>query len=738
MSLPASFPIPADAPPPRACVRIERPMPGLAVLVFDPPHRSLAVFDGPLLRDLDAAVQECEADRSLRGLVLTGRASDQFLGGADVEAILQLADGTAAREIVLAVHAIFSRVARSRLHTVAAIGGAAPGGAYELALCCDHIVATDDKKTQLGLPEVKLGIFPAWGGVHRLPRRVGVVGALDAILSGRLYGARDALRRGLIDRVTKPELLLRVAADLALGRTKAPRRRRGLAAWLIDRNPLALGFIARGARQQIARQTRGRYPAPPRALDLVLASLRDPARRWAEIEAEAVGPLVAGNISKHLIHLFLDSEAAKKQARTFGTARPRRVEHAGVVGGGVMGGAIASLLAEQGYWTRLADLAPEALDAALLEHRAVVGKLKKQRRLDPAGADAAIDHLDVTRDTATLRRADLVIEAVAERLDVKRKVLGALAKNLRADAILATNTSSLSVDAIAEGLPNPERCVGLHFFNPVRKMPLVEVVRGTHTSDEVLATTCAVAVRLGKTPVVVRDVAGFLVNRCLGPYLDEAVRLFVDGADPTHVDRLLVEFGMPMGPYALLDEVGFDIAAHAGASLQAAYGARMLASDGLAGFLEVGRLGKKSGHGFYRHDRKHGGRPVVSDFNHFHQRGVKARALTADQIVDRLVLPMVNEVIRCLAEGVVASAAEADLAMVFGTGFAPFLGGPLRWVDSVGLKEFSHRLDAAAAAEDVLARGEGVERFLPTARLRELVKSGGSLCGSPPTSAPPG
>ncbi len=738
MSLPKSFPIPQDAPPPGACIKVERPEPGLAVLVFDPPHRSLAVFDGPLLRDLDAALAAVEADASLQGLVLTGRASDQFLGGADVEGILQLEDEAAGRDIVLAVHAIFARVAHSRLRTVAAIGGAAPGGAYELALCCDRIVATDDKKTQLGLPEVKLGIFPGWGGVHRLPRRVGIVGALDAILSGRLFAARDALRRGLVDRVTKPELLRKVAADLALGRSKAPRRRRGLAGWLVDRNPLALAFIGRRARAQIMRQTRGRYPAPLRALDLVLASLRHAPRRFAEVEAAAIGPLVAGPISKNLVRLFLDSETAKKQGRAFGTGKPRRVERAGVVGGGVMGGAIASLLAEKGCQTRLADLAPEALDAALHEHRAGVTKLLKQRRLAPADADAAIDRLDVTRDTTTLRAADVVIEAVAERLDVKRKVLGSLATALRPDAILATNTSSLSVDAIADGLPQPERVVGLHFFNPVRKMPLVEVVRGTHTSDEVVATACSLAVRLGKTPVVVRDVAGFLVNRCLGPYLDEAVRLFVDGADPAKVDRLLVEFGMPMGPFALLDEVGFDIAAHAGASLQAAYGGRMQASDGLASLIAVGRLGKKSGHGFYRHDRKGQRRPVVSDFNHFHQRSASARALTGDQLVDRLILPMVNEAIRCLAEGVVASAAELDLAMVFGTGFAPFLGGPLRWADSVGLRELSHRMDAVAASADVISRSEGLERFLPTPHLRVLVKTGGALYAPAPVAAASG
>jgi len=725
MSTFLGLPMPKDAPAAGACVRLDRPEPGLAVLVFDPPHRSLAVFDAPLLRDLDRALDEVERDASLHGLVLTGRAADQFVAGADVDAILALDEPAAAKAIVRGVHGIFAKLAHSRLFTVAAIGGPAPGGACELSLCCDRIVVSDHAKTQIGLPEVKLGIFPAFGGVHRLPRRVGIPAALDLILNGRMLGPRDALRRGLVDRVTKPETLVEVAAAIALGRETVAGARRGLARWLVDRNPAAVALIGHRTRQVVRAQTRGHYPAPRRALELVLRSLRTPERAWAEREAEELAPLVTGAVCKNLVRLFLMSEQAKKRARP--AAEMRELARAGVIGAGLMGGGIASLLAEKGIWTRLYDLSAQALDAAVAAHRDDVHKAKSKRRLQAHEAQAAVDRLDAARALVGLAGCDLLLEAVAEKLPVKQSVLAEACAQMRADAIVASNTSSLSIGAIAAPLPHPERLVGMHFFNPPKRMPLVEIVRGVQTADDVVAAVCTLAVRLGKTPVVVRDVAGFLVNRCLGPYLDEAVRLFVDGADPLHVDRLLRDFGVPVGPFALLDEVGFDIAAHAAASLHAAYGERMTPSDGLQSLIAAGRLGKKTGHGFYRHDRTGTKRPQISELNHFHQRGTSARAFTGDQVVDRLVLALVNEAARCLEERVVADAADLDLAVVFGTGFAPFRGGPARYADTLGIAEVVRRLQGIGQAPDVLARGAAAGRFAPAPLLHRLATTNGKL-----------
>ncbi|MCC6785420.1 MAG: enoyl-CoA hydratase/isomerase family protein [Planctomycetes bacterium] len=730
----ARMPFPDDAPEPGRCVRLERPEPGLAVLVLDPPHRSLAVLDGPLLRDLETHVATLEQDPQLRGVVITGRSPSQFAAGADVHAILALRDAAQTTELVLAVHELFRRIDRLRARVVAAAGGPVPGGAYELSLACDLIVLADDAKTRVGLPETQLGIVPAWGGCHRLARRVGVPTALEAILGGKLYEPRKALKLGLVDRLTKPEYLLRVACDVAMGREPLAQRGRGAKGILIDRNVAARAVIASQARKQVLGKTHGFYPAPLEAIGLVCGapgtSMEDAALR----EAEVVAKLIVGPVSKNLISLFLGTEEQKKLGRGKGAAAPRPLARIGVLGAGVMGGAIASLAAEKGLDARLMDVASAALDRAELEHRKDVHRKLQRRALAPHEADAAIDRFERTTELLGFARCGLVIEAIAERLDVKRSVFTKLAQQCGPDTILATNTSSLSVDAIAAGVPNPERVCGMHFFNPVKKMPLVEVVRGTHTADHVVATVAALALRLGKTPIVVKDVAGFLVNRILGPYLDEALRLCVAGADLARVDRLMLAFGMPMGPFRLLDEVGLDIARHVGASLGAAYGARMAPSALLDGFATKERLGRKTGLGFYRHGRGKDDVPQLAD--DLAALAIGRIEMRDEEIVDRLVLTMVNEAARCLEEEVVASPRELDLATVLGTGFAPFRGGLLRYADARGLGEVRQRLDELAARPDVAARGEGAQRFTPTRLIVELAERAETFHGPRTRPAP--
>ncbi|RMH03378.1 MAG: hypothetical protein D6702_06095 [Planctomycetota bacterium] len=721
------FPLPENCPEPGACVRIERPEDGLAVLVLDPPHRSLAVLDGPLLRDLDAALDEIEGDSSLRGVVIAGREPLQFAAGADIDAIGAITDPAVLDRVVRMVHGLFGRIAALRPRTVAAVGGPVPGGAFELSLACDLIVAADHPKTRIGLPETQLGIVPGWGGCHRLPRRVGVPAAMQAILAGKLMPAKPAWKKRFVDRLAKPEYLRRVAADLALGREKPRRRGRGWKTWAVDRNPLATALVARQARKMVLARTRGHYPAPLRAIDLVAAACRTPLAAAAAREAAATAELAAGPVCKSLVSIFKGSEAAKKLGRGRDGFEPRRFEHGAVIGAGVMGGAIASLLAEKGIWTRLGDLDPEACDAALRRHRAEIAKKKKRRRLERHEAMLAVDRLDTTTDLGRgFHRAQIVVEAVAERLDVKRKVFAGLAAQVADDCLLATNTSSLSVSAIAEGVPHPERVVGMHFFNPVRKMPLVEVIRGEQTSEEAVTEIAALAVRLGKTPVVVADVAGFLVNRLLGPYLDEAIRLFEEGADPARIDRLMLDFGMPMGPFLLLDEVGLDIASHASQSLHEAYGERMTPATGVAEMMGPDRLGKKTGFGFYRHPKERKAKPVLADDLSRYQTGRAAAALSDAQLVDRMVLAMVNEAARCLEEKVVATAELLDLATVFGTGFAPFRGGVLRYADGEGLAAIRDRL-RRIAEEQVADRPGGPARFTPAPLIEELAARGGSF-----------
>lgn len=691
---------PADAPEPGACVRLERPEPGLARLVLDPPHRpKIAVLDVPLLRDLDRAVGELEQERELRGLVITGREPLSFAAGADVEAIAGVEDPEVAARLARSVQALFQRIHRlgrdggGRARTVAAVGGPVPGGACELALACDCIVLAEHPKSRIGLPEVLLGIFPAWGGTTRLPRRIGVPGALAAILAGKLYPAKPALRLGLVDRLAKPELLLRVAEDVAAGRAPCPRRRRpALLHWLVDRNFLAGALVAAKARRDVLARTKGHYPAPLVALPLIVRAPRIPLEDGLRNEAEAVRELATSRVTKNLIDVFRWSEEARRLGQGEGGVAAKRFTRAAVVGGGVMGAAIASLLSEKGIATRLRDVERAPLDAALHAHRTELEKQRRKRRIERHEASAAIDRLEVTTEARGFARCELAIEAVAERLEVKRAVFAELASLLPATAVLATNTSSLSVGELAAGLPRPERVVGLHFFNPVRSMPLVEIVRGPRTSDETVARIARLAVDLGKTPVVTRDVAGFLVNRVLGPYLDEAIRLVEAGVEPEAIDEALVGFGMPMGPLELVDEVGLDIASHAGASLAAAYGARMQTSGYLRPLVEGGQLGKKSGAGLYLWSKDAGGRPRKQGKNPRAPAPRGSGGLSRPQIVDRLVLALVNEAARALDEAVVAGPRELDLAMVFGTGFAPFRGGVLRYADERGLEDVVYAL----------------------------------------------
>ena len=707
------FPKPANCPEPGACIRVERPEDGLAIVILDPPHRSLAVLDAPLLYDLDKVVQELENDSSLKAVVFSGRVPTQFAAGADIDGISGITDKSEAHSVVNFVHGIFSRIESLKATTVAAVGGAVPGGAYELSLSCDYIIALNDPKTRIGLPETQLGIIPGWGGSHRLPKRVGIPSALDAILSGRLYDAKTALKRGMVDRLAHADQLVSIASDVAMGRMKVRKKERGIYKYLVDRNPLARLVIGYQVRKMIMAKTKGRYPAHPLAIDLVLSSMGANGHKMSEREAKAVADLATGDVCKSLVSIFFASEAAKKYARGTKEFEPRKLEHAAEIGAGVMGGAIASVLAEKGLNTRLIDLSRDALDASEIEHQQTILKKMKRRRLKPHLADAAIDRLRTSTKIDGISSAQIVIEAVAERLNIKQQVLQQVAAQVDDKCIIATNTSSLSVSKIAEGLPNPERVVGMHFFNPVRKMPLVEVIRGEHTSEETIIETAALAARMGKTPVIVKDVAGFLVNRLLGPYLDEAMRLFVNGVSPSRIDKLMLKFGMPMGPLRLLDEVGLDIAMHASESLEQAYGARMTPCPGISALASEKRLGIKTKRGFYDHSGK--GKPQLCDDLASFQTSNDCKDLSDSDIVDRLILSMANEAARCMEENVTATQQELDLATVFGMGFAPFHGGLLRWAEKETHPEIIKRLEKIVAADDISKRAGGIEKFTPSA-----------------------
>jgi len=716
------LPMPADAPKPGVCVELERPEAGLVILRLVPPHRSLAVLDLPLMRDLSVILDELSREKGLEGLVITGREPGSFAAGADIDAIERVSDEELVGRTIRLGQAVFEGIhhlstrRRGRVRTVAAVGGPVPGGAFELSLACSYIVAADLPSSKIGLPETQLGILPAWGGCTRLPRRIGVPGSLAAILAGKLLPAKVAYKKGWIDRVTPPERLVEIASDLAMGRLSAKRRSRGfIGKWFVDRNPLAAWILERGAIKQVQARAKGHYPAPVEAARIIAWSCLRSRTKSLEAEAETASRLAVGPVCKSLVGVFQLMEGAKKLGKDADGEAPPPFQHGAVLGAGVMGGAIASVMAEKGIDTRLFDISPEGLDAAVIRHRAGLAKKKKRRRLERHAHDNAVDRLTTTSELIGFKSAEIVVEAVAEILEVKHDVLAKLADCCGDETILATNTSSLSVDDIAAPLPNPERVVGMHFFNPVRKMPLVEIVRGSHTSDEVVTRTAALSLRMGKTPVVVKDVPGFLVNRLLGPYLDEAVRLYTVGVDPDRLDQLAEEFGMPMGPLRLLDEVGLDIAGHAALSLHSAYGDRMAPCTAIRPLLDAGHLGKKTGRGFYDHTKAKSGsgplplNPKLSAFAPATSN--EGAGLPDNVIIDHLTLAMLAEGLRALEEGVTQTPDELDLATVFGMGFAPFRGGLLRWADSLGADEISMRLQALRASRLVQSRGDAAARF---------------------------
>lgn len=712
----------------------------VAVATFDRPGSGANVLSTPVMSRLNEVLGELERAASageVRGVVIASAKPDIFIAGADASEIAGITDPSAGEEKAARGQAVFERLARFPQPTVAAIHGACVGGGLELVLACRFRVATDDPKTRLGLPEVTLGIIPGFGGTQRLPRLVGLEAALDLILTGRLVDARRAARLGLVDDVVARPILLAVAKAYARGDATAGGRAAALAArarrYVLERTGPGRELLFRQAETRVRERTGGKYPAPLRALEAVRGGYGRTLPEGLALEARLVGPLLASDACKALTGLFLLQEQAKKQ--DFGPAR--EVRKLGVVGAGIMGAGIAQAAAQAGLDVRLRDVSLDALGAGMKAVAAVLTEGVGRRRITPAEMRRQMARLSATTDWTGFGRADLVVEAVVEDLDVKRKVLAEAAATAPG-ALLATNTSSISIDAIAGGLPDPTALVGLHFFNPVHRMPLVEVVRGARTRDEALATAVAVARRLGKTPVVVRDGPGFLVNRLLAPYLAEAVRCLADRASIEEVDGAMVDFGMPMGPLAVLDEVGLDTAAKVAAVLEAGLGERMAPAPGVMRLLESGRRGRKGGGGFYRYDAA--GQRLAPDPAVYGLLGVpvpaagraKAGAESRGggdgagqrpsglgsplELQERLVYPVVNEAARALDEGIAAGPEWVDLAMVLGTGFAPFRGGPLRYADRVGLPAIVSRLRELAA--------EHGPRFEPAGALTARASSG--------------
>lgn len=695
---------------------------GIVQLVFNLPGEKVNKFTAAVMDELDGLIAGFERRDDLKTIVITSGKPDMFIAGADISEIKGLT--TVAQALTKAKRGqdVFERLARlaavKKIPIVAVIDGPCLGGGMELALACTHRVVTDADKTKLGLPEVTLGIIPGWGGTQRLPRLIGLPAALDLILSGRQIAGAKAFKMGLADacmaRAFLADDLPRFLARLTtLVRTPLARSIRMMAA------PGMRSLVLRAARKEVMRKTHGLMPAPLGALEVLGRTCGTSLAHGLHVEAEIFSQLAVTPACHNLVDAFFANEDVKKSG-----GRPAHpVAAAGVLGAGIMGGGIAWAFAAAGIPVRMKDLKWEAVAKGLQQAATYDAALMKLRKLTPGEHSLRMHRIAGTLDFTAFERLDLVVEAVVEDLAIKRSVLAGCEKFIRPDCLLATNTSSLSVADMATALTHPERFVGMHFFNPVNRMPLVEIIAGPGSSPEAVQLAAATARALGKTVVVVRDCPGFLVNRILLPYLNEAARTVEDGAGVAQVERVISDFGMPMGPFTLTDEVGIDVGYKVAKVLNHGYGDRHAVADLLTCMHEELHLkGTKGGRGFFMHENHHALlnpeiEQAVLRIQAANHR--PAHAVSDGDILDRCLLTMVNESARCIEEGVVAKASHLDLAMLMGTGFPPSRGGPLHYAQSLGLPAVVERLKRLEATHG--------SRFAPAAILVDHARSGVAL-----------
>lgn len=683
---------------------------GVCVLTFDCPGTSANVFNESVLRELDEHLGIIGSDERVKGLVLRSAKESIFIAGADLHALSASLESSAEpspglAEFIELGQRVFTHLAALKVPTIAAIHGACVGGGMELAIACDYRIASPEKVTKLGFPETQLGILPAWGGCTRLPKLVGLPTALDLILKGKMLPVRKAQKVGLVDATAPKERLLDLARQwLRKGKRPASRKLGVLLTNILPVARLTLPYV----RTKVMKETYGHYPAALKALEVTCLGVAAKEEDSLKRERDAILALAGTEASRNLMRLFFLQERAKKiQAETGFSLRPvagRKnakssdnlppIKRAAAIGAGVMGAGIAHWLSSRKLPVLMRDINPDAVARGMTAIHKNYEDAMKRHVLTRTEARAGYDRIYPATGDVSLRNMDIVIEAAVEKMDLKKELFRKLAAQTGPETILATNTSALSVSEIADSTPSPDRVVGIHFFNPVHRMQLVEVVVGHHTDPMVLERAVRFVQQIGKLPVVVSDSPGFLVNRILMPYLMEAATLFTAGARIEDIDSAMLEFGMPMGPLRLVDEVGLDVAHHVAETLTLHFNDRMNTPAVLKSMLGASLLGKKSGQGFYRHEQK---KLVPNDAVRMYQQPSWGDKLSRGDLQRRMVLLMINEAARCLEEEVVTAPEDVDFAMVMGTGFAPFRGGPLRYADSLGfarvVKEMQHEAD---------------------------------------------
>jgi 3-hydroxyacyl-CoA dehydrogenase/enoyl-CoA hydratase/3-hydroxybutyryl-CoA epimerase/3-hydroxyacyl-CoA dehydrogenase/enoyl-CoA hydratase/3-hydroxybutyryl-CoA epimerase/enoyl-CoA isomerase len=708
------------------------PEPDIALLTFDDPQSGANVLSRHVLEALGKHLDELDKRPGLAGLVIRSAKPGMFIAGADLKEFSGWlgAPKEEVADFCRQGQQLFGRLSRGNYVSVAAVDGMCVGGGAELSVWCDRRIFTDNERTALGYPEVKIGLYPGWGGTARTPRMIGLSNAIELVTSGENVNARDALAIGLANDVVRTmpndngQTLLAAAVRMIRAEQATQQFRRDRERWSgpLNISETELGFLGATASAYIQQQTKGHYPAPLLALEVMLGAAGVDVEAACEMEAVEFPKLFGSPVNRALLNVFFLQDRNKKIAGA--AASPRKITSAGIVGAGVMGQGIAAANVKRGIAVALMDANQEALNRGV---KGVLNEVSYNKQIKGADVQRAVELAPLINGTLSdieLSHSDIVIEAIIEQPEAKKHLFARIEPLMKDETVLASNTSTIPITQLAEGLEHPERFCGIHFFNPVRQMPLVEVIRSRKTNDVTIATAVTYARTLGKSPIVMNDGPGFLVNRLLLPYMNEAVLLLCEGAEIAAVDRAAKSFGMPMGPITLYDVVGIDVAVHAGRTMAEAFPDRVVPVKLVQQLVERGRIGQKAGKGFFDYGPPKSGKPPRGTDSPEVAKLIEScrtggpQKFSTEQLIDRLFLPMLVEATRVIDDGIVTDVRDVDLGLILGIGFPPFKGGLFFWADTVGAAKIVEKLNQYAALG---------KRYEPTEMLAKLAARGGKF-----------
>ncbi|MFW5691686.1 MAG: fatty acid oxidation complex subunit alpha FadJ [Chloroflexota bacterium] len=704
---------------------LERRDDQVGIIWFDTPDENVNLLRPDYFEQFDAIFNEVENDKQIRALVIASGKDDNFCAGADVNLLASIDSAQAATKLAHDAHRFMDRLADLPVPVVAAIHGTCVGGGLELVLATDARIASEAETTTFGLPEIKLGLIPGAGGTQRLPQTIGIEAALNLILTGNTISPHKAVRLDLIDEAVPRWILMDVAIERALALAETGMAEGGgfnpfsleqIRTRLLEDNTIGRRVLFNQAQERVQARTHGNLPAPSRAINVIRTGAEEGAAAGYRAEANAFGELAMSPQARELMYLFQARQALKKEAWVDDSVEARQISRVGVLGAGLMGSGIAYITAvEAGLSVRLKDIDHEKIRNGLRSIHKILARQVEKGEMNHWDHTVSMTRIHPTIDYSGFGRAGLVIEAVIEKLELKHKVLREVLQHTPDDVILASNTSSIPIRRLAEVSDHPENVIGMHYFSPVHKLPLLEIIVTEQTAPDVIRTAVTLGQQQGKTVIVVNDGPGFYTTRILAPYISEAMRLILEGVPIETIDEALKQYGFPMGPVRLLDEVGIDVAQKIMTIMQNAFGERMSAPEGVDRLIEDERYGEKNGRGFYKYKGGDGGKQV--DKSIYKLLNVKPEgSLDIDTIQRRCALQMINEAAYCYGEGILRSARDGDIGAVFGLGFPPFLGGPFRTIDAQGVNQIVQKLEQYQQQHGA--------RFAPAPLLKRMAEEG--------------